>query len=102
MPQFLACSRIRLCGTLTLPSTLRNRTLVGKNTVESIQGGCLLGYCGLVRGILSSIQQELGYKPYVVATGGDAKFLSTYLPEVDAVDPLLTFRGLNALASLLF
>jgi type III pantothenate kinase len=99
-----ALTQYLACGTAQLPKVELSATprAIGRNTVESIQGGCLLGYCGLVRGILSSIQQELGYKPYVVATGGDAKFLSTYLPEIDVVDPLLTFRGLNALASLLF
>lgn len=103
-PGLPALTQYLACGTAQLPKVELSATprAIGRNTVESIQGGCLLGYCGLVRGILSSVQQELGYKPYMVATGGDADFLSTYLPEIDVVDPLLTFRGLNALASLLF
>lgn len=75
---------------------------IGSNTVEAIQSGCLYGYCGLVRGVLESIEQELGFKPYIVATGGDAPLIASYLPEIDAVDPLLTFRGLHALSLSLF
>ena len=71
---------------------------IGRNTVEAIQSGCLHGYCGLVRGLVSSITQELGCKPYVIATGGDAERLLPYLPEVDFWEPLLTFHGLQALA----
>lgn len=75
---------------------------IGRNTVEAMQSGCLYGYCGLVRGVLDSLSQEIGYKPYVVATGGDAALLSRFLPDIDCVEPRLTFLGLNALAAALF
>ncbi len=71
---------------------------IGRNTVEAIQSGCLYGYSGLVRGLVSSISQEIGCKPYVIVTGGDAERLLPFLPEVDLWEPLLTFRGLQALA----
>ena len=71
---------------------------IGKDTVEAIQSGCLFGFCGMVRGILSRIVAELGQRPRIVATGGDAELIAKYLHEIDEVDRLLTFRGLNVAA----
>ncbi len=67
---------------------------IGRSTQEALHAGAWHGYRGLVREILSSLAAELGQKPYIIATGGDADLLAPQLPEIDAVDPLLTFRGL--------
>ena len=72
---------------------------IGRDTVEAIQAGCLLGFCGMVREILRAIVAELGQRPRIVATGGDAELIAKHLHEIDEVDPLLTFRGLNVVAS---
>ncbi len=71
---------------------------IGRDTVEAIQSGCLLGFCGMVREILNSIVAELGQRPKIVATGGDAELIAKYLHEIDEVDPLLTFKGLKVVA----
>lgn len=71
---------------------------IGRDTVEAIQSGCLLGFCGMVREILHAIVAELGQRPRIVATGGDAELIANHLDEIDEVDPLLTFRGLNVAA----
>lgn len=75
---------------------------IGHSTVEAIQSGALHGYRGLIRGLLKEMQDELGKKPYVIATGGDASLLVSSMAEVDEVDPLLTFRGLHLIAYQLF
>lgn len=71
---------------------------IGRDTVEAIQSGCILGFCGMVREILTAIVAELGQQPRIVATGGDAKLIAKHMHEIDEVDPLLTFRGLNVAA----
>ena len=68
---------------------------IGRDTVEAIQSGCLFGFCGMVREILRGIVVELGQRPRIVATGGDAELIAKHLHEIDEVDRLLTFRGLN-------
>ncbi len=73
---------------------------IGRSTVEALHAGTVFGYRGLVREILHSIARELGTRPYVVATGGDAALMASWLPEIDRVEPLLTFQGLNLAAKL--
>ncbi len=73
---------------------------IGRSTKEALEAGTVHGYRGLVREILRSIAAELGQKPYVIATGGDAALLAAQLPEIDRVEPLLTFQGLSLAAKL--
>jgi type III pantothenate kinase len=79
---------------------------VGKNTSEAIRIGLLLGAAGLVRETVSRITREAfrGKRPHVLATGGDAELVDKLTrqngatPVIDSVDPLLTLRGLLAIA----
>ncbi len=67
---------------------------IGRSTAEALHAGSFYGYCGMVRGILAAMEAELGERPHVIATGGDATLLAQWLPEIDAVHPALTFSGL--------
>lgn len=69
---------------------------IGGSTVAALQSGCFIGFCGMVREVLLRIEKELGKRPYVIATGGDAALVASELNVFDEVDTLLTFRGLNA------
>ncbi len=71
---------------------------IGRSTQEALHAGSYYGYCGLVRGILQALSEELGEKPYVIATGGDAEMLASWLPEINCVRPRLTFEGLSRVA----
>ncbi len=71
---------------------------IGRSTEEALHAGSYHGYCGLVRGILSALEEELGKKPYLIATGGDAPLLEGWLPEIDCVCRNLTFTGLAQVA----
>lgn len=75
---------------------------IGHSTAEAVQAGALHGCRGLIRGLLQATAEELGQRPYVIATGGDAPLLASPLAEVDEVDPLLTFRGIHLIARELF
>ncbi len=71
---------------------------VAKNTVAAMQSGCLFGCAGLVRELLGVISDELGSRPFVIATGGDSSLIFNMNVGIDVVDPLLTFKGLNEVA----
>jgi type III pantothenate kinase len=75
---------------------------IGSNTVHAMQSGMVLGYVGLVSGLLTALRSELaerspaGSRVTVVATGG-----YTYepwlreVPGIDAIEPDLTLRGIR-------
>ncbi len=71
---------------------------IGRSTEEALHSGAHHGYCGLVRGILQALEAELGEKPSVLATGGDAALLASWMPEITCVRPWLTFEGLAQVA----
>ena len=50
--------------------------VIGTSTVEAMQSGAVYGYRGLVKEILARLEGELGVRPAVVATGGDAASVS--------------------------
>ncbi len=68
---------------------------IGKSTVEAMLIGAVQGYRGLIRELIKELKLSLrARKLPVVATGGYAELISAKLPEITAVDPLLTLKGL--------
>jgi type III pantothenate kinase len=70
------------------------RSVIGKNTVESIQSGAIFGFAAQVDGLCQRIKTELG-EATVVATGGLAGLISPYTSSVDELEPWLTLHGLR-------
>jgi type III pantothenate kinase len=71
---------------------------IGRNTVASMQAGVVIGYLGLVQGLLEKMRQEMESSPRVIATGGLTSLLEPDLRGcVDEVDPDLTLTGLRIL-----
>ncbi len=68
---------------------------IGKNTVEAIQAGILLGYEGLVKSLLGRIRAELGGECIAVATGGLSSIIDTLRDEFAEIDRKLTLDGLR-------
>ena len=68
---------------------------IGRNTVAAMQSGIVFGYAGLIEGIVIRIQQELGDKAKVVATGGYAELLARETPIIEEVNNDLTLTGLR-------
>jgi len=74
------------------------RAVIGKNTHEAMLIGAVHGYRGLIRELIRELRVELGARRLpVVATGGYARLLAGGLPEISAVEPLLTLEGLRLL-----
>jgi len=68
---------------------------IGTNTIAAMQSGIVFGYVGLVEGMVARIQQELGEKAKVVATGGYAELIARETAVIDEVNPNLTLIGLR-------
>ena len=77
----------------------RPKTVIGKDTVSSMQSGILYGYAGLVDGIIDRIKGEVKTKPRVVATGGLAHVIAPETQSVDEIDDMLTLKGLKIIYS---
>lgn len=74
--------------------------VIGKTTAASLRSGVVLGFAGLVDGIVKRMQKELGGdeggdKVETIATGGYADLVVPHTETLDRVDPLLTLRGLK-------
>jgi type III pantothenate kinase len=70
------------------------RSVVGKNTVESLQSGIVFGYAAMVDGMVERMAKELG-TPAVIATGGLASVIVHECGTIDHNDPWLTLEGLR-------
>jgi type III pantothenate kinase len=69
---------------------------IGKSTEQAMLVGAVHGYRGLVRELIMELKRELEVQHLpVVATGGYARLIGSKLPEITAVDPLLTLEGLR-------
>lgn len=72
---------------------------IGTDTVTAIQSGVVLGHIGLVQELVRAITKQLavdgGERPMVVLTGGHSNGAwATAISGIDAIEPLLTLRGL--------
>jgi len=72
---------------------------IGKNTVAALQSGLVLGFAGLVDGLVGRIAAELvaqfGTAPVVVATGGLAPLVAGSCRTISEREPDLTVHGLR-------
>jgi len=78
----------------------RPPSVVGKNTVASMQSGLVYGYVGLVDGICGRMEAELGFPAKVVATGGLAPLIAGVSHAISEVDEHLTLDGLRLIHEL--
>jgi type III pantothenate kinase len=71
------------------------KSVVGKDTVSSMQAGIMYGYAGLVDGICERIKAEVKSDPLVVGTGGLARIVAPETKSIKVVDDMLTLEGLR-------
>jgi type III pantothenate kinase len=78
----------------------RPKKAIGTNTVAAMQSGIVFGYASLVDGVVGRIQEELGEKAMVVATGGNATIIAKEAKSIDKVNPNLTLIGIKVIHDL--
>ncbi len=54
------------------------KSVIGSNTVDCMKSGLIFGTAAMIDGLLERIEDELGCKPTVVATGGLSKEIITH------------------------
>lgn len=69
--------------------------VLGKNTKDAMRSGIYWGYVGLIEGTLNRLQEELGYKTKVIATGGLAPLFAESVPAIEDIESDLTILGLK-------
>lgn len=70
-------------------------SVIGRNTVTSIQSGLVWGFVAQVEGMVKRMVAELGGSAHVIATGGQASLVAGLTNVIEATDPLLTLEGLR-------
>ncbi|MGD0794539.1 MAG: type III pantothenate kinase [Dehalococcoidales bacterium] len=79
---------------------VRPKRAIGSNTPAAMQSGIIFGYAGLIEGIVTRIQEELGEKGTVVATGGYSDIIAKETKVIDKVNPNLTLIGIKVIHDL--
>ena len=72
----------------------RPDTVIGRDTVTSMQSGVFWGYIALIEGLVDRIKTEWGKPMTVIGTGGVASLFEGATHSIDRFDPDLTIRGL--------
>jgi type III pantothenate kinase len=70
-------------------------SLIGSNTVGSMQSGLYYGVIGMIDGIVERMVQHMGANTKTVATGGHAELIITGSKHLKFADPDLTLKGLQ-------
>ncbi len=71
---------------------------IGKNTINAMLSGIVLGHRCMIEGMVKKCEKELGQKATIVATGGYSKVLFENLDDVlNYIDKDLTLFGLKEL-----
>ncbi|RMD87224.1 MAG: type III pantothenate kinase [Candidatus Dadabacteria bacterium] len=73
------------------------KSAVGKTTVTAMQSGAVIGYVGLVDGLIRKIIEEKGEISHIIATGGNGEMMAKHSALITSYDPTLTLHGLRIL-----
>jgi type III pantothenate kinase len=69
-------------------------TAIGRSSRAAIQSGVVFGFAGLIDGVVRRIEDEMG-EVQLLATGGLASTIVPFTETIDAVDEMLTLKGLH-------
>lgn len=71
------------------------KKVIGRNTVDSMKSGMILGQAACMDGMIERIWEELGYQTKVVATGGLSGCIVPHCRKEIIYDNELTLKGLD-------
>ncbi len=67
---------------------------IGSNTIDCMKSGVVLGNASMIDGMIERIEEDLGYKTTVVATGGIANHIIPFCKKEIIYDDNLLLKGL--------
>jgi len=70
---------------------------IGRNTIDCMRSGIMLGAACMMDGLVQRMEEELGSEATVIATGGIAKFVIPMCRKEMIYDKDLLVKGLVAL-----
>ena len=70
---------------------------IGRNTIDCMRSGIMLGAACMIDGLIERMEEELGYKTTVIATGGIARFVVPMCRREIIYDKDLLVKGLATL-----
>lgn len=71
------------------------KKVIGKNTIDCMKSGIVMGQASCIDGMIDRIWEELGYQTDIVATGGLAGSIVPYCKKKMIHDNELTLKGLS-------
>ena len=71
------------------------KRVIGKNTVDCMRSGIMHGTAAMLEGLVERMEEELGYKTTVIATGGIAQFVVPLCKRDIKLERDLLLKGLN-------
>lgn len=71
------------------------KKIIGTNSIESMQSGCVIGTACMLDGLINKFEQELGEKATVVVTGGLGKSIAKNCSHDMIIDENLLIDGLR-------
>jgi len=69
--------------------------VIGRNTIDGMKSGIVMGQAACMDGMIERIWEELGYETAVVATGGIAPMIIPNCKHDIIIDDALTLFGLK-------
>ncbi len=73
------------------------KAAIGRNTIDCMRSGIMLGNASMLDGMIDRMEKELGSKTTVIATGGIGKFITPLCNHEMIYDKDLIIKGLAAL-----
>ncbi len=73
------------------------RKAIGRNTIDCMRSGIMMGTASMIDGMVERMEAELGYPTTVIATGGIAKFIVPLCKTPIVYNKDLIVKGLAAL-----
>lgn len=71
--------------------------VIGKNTVDCMRSGTMFGNAAMIDGLVERMEEELGHRSTIIATGGLARFITPLCKRDIIVEKDLLLKGLNLL-----
>ena len=68
---------------------------IGRNTTAALQSGLVLGYAGLITGMIARFKKEIGQDSQVIGTGGLVRVIAREADVFDSINQELTLIGLR-------